>query len=110
MPNISRRKFLGISSAAVSSFMILPRNVLGGKGYTAPSDKLDIAAIGIGGQGAWDLENLKSENIIALCDVDQEYAAETFKLYPKAKKYRCRACSDTRPHTCYNLNASFKNG
>jgi predicted dehydrogenase len=67
--------------------MIVPRNVLGGKGYTPPSDKLDIAAIGVGGQGAWDLENLESENIVALCDVDSEYAAETFNRYPKAKKY-----------------------
>ncbi len=88
MAKITRREFLNLSGAAVSSFMIVPRNVLGGKGYTPPSDKLNIAAIGIGGQGAWDLENLESENIVALCDVDSEYAAKTLKRYPKAKKYR----------------------
>ena len=90
MKKMNRRKFLGLSSAAVSSFMIVPRHVLGGKGYKAPSDTLNIAAIGIGGQGAWDLEQLAlaGENIVALCDVDQEYAAETFSRYPKAKRYR----------------------
>ncbi len=88
MTTLNRRKFLKLSTAAVSSFMIVPRHVLGGKGYTAPSDKLNIAGIGIGGQGAWDLEMLESENIVALCDVDSEYAAETFNRYPKAKKYR----------------------
>jgi len=87
MAKITRREFLSHSTAAAASFMIVPRNVLGGKGYTPPSDKLNIAAIGIGGQGAWDLENLESENIVSLCDVDWTHAAETFKRYPKAKKY-----------------------
>lgn len=88
MSILTRREFLSLSTAAVSSFMIVPRNVLGGKAYTSPSDKLNIAAIGIGGQGAWDLENLESENIVSLCDVDWLYAAEIFKRYPKAKIYR----------------------
>ena len=70
MTTLNRRKFLSLSSVAVSSFMIVPRNVLGGKGYTPPSDKLNIAAIGLGEQGTWDLQNLESENIVALCDVD----------------------------------------
>ena len=73
MAEITRRKFLTLSGAAVSSFVIVPRNVLGGPGYTAPSDKLNIAGVGIGGQGAWDLENMESENIVALWDVDSEY-------------------------------------
>ena len=88
MKTINRKKFIRLTSAAVSSFMIVPRHVLGGRGFQAPSDTLNIAAIGIGGQGAADLEFLATENIVALCDVDQEYAAETFKRYPKAKKYR----------------------
>ncbi|MCH8327264.1 MAG: Gfo/Idh/MocA family oxidoreductase [Candidatus Marinimicrobia bacterium] len=87
MKSVSRNKFLRLSAAAVTSFIIVPRHVLGGKGYQAPSDRLNIAAIGIGGQGASDLESLASENIVALCDVDQEYAAETFNLYPQAKRY-----------------------
>src|SRR5574341_749055 len=88
MKTLNRREFLTRTSGAVASFMIVPRNVLGGKGYMPPSDKLNIAGIGIGGQGAWDLQNLESENIVALCDVDSEYAARTFQRYPKAKPYR----------------------
>ncbi|KPK78143.1 MAG: hypothetical protein AMJ79_00750 [Phycisphaerae bacterium SM23_30] len=66
---------------------MVPRHVLGGPGHTPPSEKLNIAGIGVGGQGKSDLENLRSENIVALCDVDQEYAAKTFKAFPQAKVY-----------------------
>jgi predicted dehydrogenase len=85
---MNRRKFIGLTSAGISTAMIIPRHVLGGRGFTAPSDKLNIAGIGIGGQGAWDLQNVETENITALCDVDWQYAAEIFARYPKAKKYR----------------------
>jgi predicted dehydrogenase len=77
-----------MASAAGAVFTIIPRHVLGGAGYTAPSDKLNIAAIGIGGQGSGDLGLLTSENIVALCDVDDNHAGKTFDLYPNAKKYR----------------------
>jgi len=62
--------------------------VLGGPGYTSPSEKLNIAGIGVGGMGKNNIANLSSENIVALCDVDEEYAAPVFNCYPKAKKYR----------------------
>ncbi len=84
---LSRRDFIG-GAAAVAAFTIVPRHVLGGPGRTAPSEKLNIAGVGVGGQGAGDLEALSSENIVALCDVDQRRAAGTFKRYPNAKKYR----------------------
>lgn len=84
---MSRRDFL-VSTAAATAFMIVPRHVLGGSGYTAPSDKLNIAGIGVGGMGRNNIADLATtENIVALCDVDDNYAAETFKLYPNAKKY-----------------------
>jgi len=84
---LSRRNFLrGTGAAAV--FTVIPRHVLGGAGNTPPSEKLNIAGIGVGGQGAWDLSQLESQNIVALCDVDQNRAAGTFKRYPNAKKYR----------------------
>jgi predicted dehydrogenase len=60
---------------------------LGGVGNTPPSEKLNIAGIGIGGMGKSNLRQLESENIVALCDVDHEYAAPVFKRYPKAKVY-----------------------
>ncbi len=84
---MSRRGFMS-GAAAVAAFTIVPRHVLGGSGNTAPSEKLNIAGIGVGGQGAGDLRNVSSENIVALCDVDWRHAAGTFKRYPKARQYR----------------------
>ncbi len=86
---ISRKDFLGKSAAATAGFFIVPRHVLGGPGYKAPSDKLNIACIGVGGMGASNTRSLSElgENIYALCDVDEEYAAETLYSYPKAKRY-----------------------
>jgi len=88
MKEISRRKFLNLSAVAASSLMILPRRVLGGKQYVAPSDKLNIAGIGVGGQGGGDIARMASENIVALCDVDWERAARTFKKFPDTPRYR----------------------
>ncbi len=83
---LSRRDFMG-TAAAVAAFTIVPRHVLGGAGNTAPSDKLNIAGIGIGGRGEGDLDECRSENIVALCDVDEGYAGRVFKKYPDAKKW-----------------------
>ncbi|OGC05946.1 hypothetical protein A2V82_10570 [candidate division KSB1 bacterium RBG_16_48_16] len=88
MKKINRRSFLSTASAVASSFMIVPRYVLGGKGYTAPSDKLNIAAIGSGGMGAADLKEMTEENIVALCDVDWDRASETFMQFPDVPKYK----------------------
>jgi predicted dehydrogenase len=84
---IFRRRFLSVSAAAAATFVIAPRHALG-QGQTPPSDKLNIAGVGIGGQGASDLSEMSGENIVALCDVDSDYAAHTFKKYPKAKRYQ----------------------
>src|SRR5690606_40587794 len=53
----SRRDFLKTSATALAGLYIVPRNVLGGPGYTAPSDKLRIAGIGAGGKGYSDLKS-----------------------------------------------------
>jgi predicted dehydrogenase len=84
---ISRRDFMGAAVTA-AAFTIVPRSVMGGSRYIAPSEKLNIACIGIGGMGANDVKEVSSENIVALCDVDWKHAADTFKQYPSAKKYR----------------------
>jgi hypothetical protein len=84
---LSRRDFVR-AATAVAAFTIVPRYVLGGARHIPPSEKLNIAGIGIGGRGAGDLHEVSSENIVALCDVDQRYAAPAFKAYPKAAKYR----------------------
>jgi len=85
---MSRRNFLRNSSAAVAGFTILPSYVVGGMGHVAPSDKLNIAGIGIGGMGHSNLNNVNSQNIVALCDVDWDYAANAFNDFPKAKRYK----------------------
>ena len=85
---ISRRGFLRNAAVASAAFTVVPRYVLGGRGRTAPSEKLNVACIGIGGMGASDVGQMRGENIIALCDVDWQHAAGTFEKHPDAKKYR----------------------
>ena len=100
---LSRRAFVGQTAAASFGAMILPRHVLGGPGFQAPSDTLNIAAIGAGGMGASNMNQLTSQNIVAICDVDQDRVAgslhdrdgkvregrEALKMaYGKAKSYK----------------------
>ena len=86
----SRRNFIRNSAAAVAGFYILPRHVLG-RGFVAPSDKLIVAGIGVGGKGTSDIDNFfksgKAE-IAALVDVDDRQAAPMWKKYPNAKRYK----------------------
>ncbi|MEZ2334389.1 Gfo/Idh/MocA family protein [Mucilaginibacter sp. RCC_168] len=90
-PDASRRDFLKKGTLAAASFMIVPRFVLGGKGFTAPSDKLLIAGVGAGGKGQSDIANFyksgKAE-IAFLCDVDDRRAANSRAKFPKAKYYK----------------------
>ena len=85
---ISRRNFIGRTAAATAGFTILPSYVVSGLGHTPPSDKLNIAGIGVGGMGFGNLKNMESENIVALCDVDWKYSERVFEHFPKAKKYK----------------------
>jgi predicted dehydrogenase len=88
---VSRRCFLKGTSAAIGVStlfpIIVPSSVLGGAGETAPSQKLNIAGVGVGGMGKSNLSQMETENIVAICDVDQDYAAEVFKRYPKVAVY-----------------------
>src|SRR5271170_2685355 len=87
----TRRDFLKTSAVAAASFMIVPRFVLGGKGYIAPSDRLIVASVGVGGKGADDISHFdktgKAE-MAFLCDVDDKRAADTVKKFPKATYYK----------------------
>lgn len=86
--NISRRKFLEAGALAAAGLTVVPSSVLGkSMGYKAPSDKLNIAAVGIGGMGNSNLTHLQSENIVGLADVDWKYSQHVFEKYPKAKRY-----------------------
>ncbi|GAB4107565.1 Gfo/Idh/MocA family oxidoreductase [Echinicola sediminis] len=86
----SRRNFIK-NAALASSVLIVPRHVLGGVGYTAPSDQLNLAAIGAGGKGASDIKHASvngRERVVALCDVDfSGSASQSVKNFPNAKLY-----------------------
>lgn len=88
--NSSRRKFIRNTAIVGGSFFIVPRHVLG-KGFVAPSDKLNIAGIGVGGKGEGDLNEFAKSpyvNIVALCDVDDRQAAKSRKRFDKAPYYK----------------------
>jgi predicted dehydrogenase len=94
---MKRREFLKGSAMSAASFMIVPRSVLGGKGFTAPSDTVNVAAIGAGGMGASNMSQLTSQNIVALADCDYDRVrnsvsranrAELRAAYDKAKWYK----------------------
>ncbi|MCL1821823.1 MAG: Gfo/Idh/MocA family oxidoreductase [Prolixibacteraceae bacterium] len=85
---LSRRAFLGTAAAAAAGITILPSSVIAGLGHKAPSDKLNIVGVGIGGRGSSVLEGLTSENIIGLCDVDWGYSKGVFDRFPNAKMYK----------------------
>lgn len=90
MSNKSRRDFIRTGAMATAGFFIVPRHVLGGPGYIAPSDRLNIAGIGAGGKGASDLSEFAKSpkvNIVAMCDVDEAQAAGSMKRFSKAKFY-----------------------
>lgn len=88
---ISRRDFLrtsAVGTVAAAGLTVVPGSVLGKKvGKTAPSDKLNIAGVGVGGRGAGVLKGLESQNIVALCDTDWKYAQKTFERYPGARRF-----------------------
>jgi predicted dehydrogenase len=82
--SMSRRRFVSATALAASSFHFIPRRLFGSQ---APSNKLNIAAVGIGGMGAENLKRCSTENIVALCDVDSVYSAKTRQRFPAAKFY-----------------------
>lgn len=85
---LPRRSFVG-SAASAGLVTIVPRHVLG-RGQRPPSDTVDLACIGVGGMGRNDVRGLANAgaNIIALCDVDDDAAADAFRSYPQARRYK----------------------
>jgi len=72
---ISRRQFIGSAAAATAAFTVVPRYVLGGRGNTPPSEKLNVAIIGTGGQGTQNIKGLLGHadvQIMAICDVNEQ--------------------------------------
>jgi len=95
---LTRREFLGGTATAAAGMMIIPRHVLGGRGFQAPSDTLNIGCVGVGGKGSSDIWAVSTENIVALCDPDdtqvdgflksQRNKPEYQPKYDQAAKYR----------------------
>lgn len=83
--NNSRRSFLKKSLAATAAFTIIPRHVLGGKGYTAPSDQLTKAIIGVGGMGRGHIA-YEGTRLLAVCDVDKNHLNQTLNSVGKDVK------------------------
>ena len=73
----SRRGFLSTVGLTTAGLTIVPRHVLG-RGFQAPSDRLNIAVVGVGGRGRAVITNMVSENLVAMCDVDWGYADQGF--------------------------------
>ena len=86
-PSSTRRGFLAAGGSAFA-FTVVPRHVLGGPGYLAPSERVNVAGIGAGGMGGGDIAThaKNGANIVALCDVDDNAGA--FRSFPKATRYR----------------------
>ena len=88
--NSSRRSFLRNGALTAAAFYIVPRHVLG-KGFTAPSDKLNIAAVGCGGKADYNIQqafNGGTDNMVALCDVDDRMAKKYREKFPNAPYYK----------------------
>jgi len=83
----SRREFLKNTFITTAGISIVPSLAVSGLGHKAPSDKLNIVGVGIGGKGHPNLVGMNTENIVGLCDVDWKYAGKCFNSFPKAKRY-----------------------
>src|SRR6185436_7402058 len=98
-PEITRRKFLGATATGVAAFTIIPRHVLGGPKYVSPSEKVNIAIIGAGGQGKTNMRSLLNEpeaQIIAVCDPREE--ADYSKFYYRGNAGRKPVKADIEKH------------
>ncbi|HOV73688.1 MAG TPA: Gfo/Idh/MocA family oxidoreductase [Candidatus Hydrogenedentes bacterium] len=88
--SLSRRSFLSVvaSGAAAAGCATRVNTAQVVPGVLSPNEKLNIAAVGVGGMGGANLKACAAENIVALCDVDDAYAANTFAAYPQARRYK----------------------
>src|SRR5258708_31200376 len=79
-PPLSRRRFLKTSIASLTTLTIVPRHVLGGAGFTPPSEVLTRAVIGIGGMGMGHVKSINTAcKLLAVCDVDEQHLQEAVK-------------------------------
>jgi predicted dehydrogenase len=92
---MQRRQFLKSATAAGAGLVILPSGVL--SGANAPSNKLNVAIIGTWGRADAHFDAISSENVVALCDVDEKHLAHGAERFPKAQTYvDWRKCLDQK--------------
>lgn len=87
-PRLTRRHFLAGATAAVSAFTVLPRHLLAASGQTPAGEKLNLAFVGVGGRGNDNLGGLSGQNVVALCDVDENRLGAAAQKHPQARRYR----------------------
>src|SRR5215472_6615417 len=84
---VTRREFIESAAATGAALTIVPRHVLG-RGITPPSDLLNVASVGIGGMGHTNLANVGTQNIVAICDVDWDYAGKSIERFSRELEQR----------------------
>src|SRR5688572_22822213 len=84
---LNRRRFIYLSTIAASAAALTGCSTPGPR-FKLPSEKLNIGSIGVGGKGSTDLEGCANENIVAVCDVDENTVNKAGEKYPGARKYR----------------------
>jgi predicted dehydrogenase len=85
---ISRRRFIQQTAIAGAAAVWLPGLPASARTRRiSPNDRLNIGVIGVANQGAYDLGNVTSENIVALCDIDDNYLRDAAAQFPKAVTY-----------------------
>jgi len=80
---VSRRQFLASTGAALAAPLIVPASILGADGHTAPSERVRMAAVGFGGQGPWNTDELMKDPVcqmVAACDVDKGHLDRAVKI------------------------------
>ena len=84
---MKRRRFLTASAALGSGLFFFRRGVRAGRRRKAASDRLNVAVIGVWGRARAHLGPISTENVVALCDVDERHLAGAARRFPNAKKY-----------------------
>lgn len=81
--SLPRREFVRSAALTAAAFTIVPRHVLGGPRHIAPSDRVNIAGVGVGGMGRQNMTALSSQNLVAMCDVDWAFVESRFAELPR---------------------------
>jgi predicted dehydrogenase len=108
MKTLRRRQFLRNAALTSAAFTIVPRHVLGGARHVAPSDRVNVAGVGIGGIGRQNLAALSSQNLVAICDVDFDYVDRRFRAIPADVERTRERLKDAPPERAARTQASLE--